>query len=191
VLCKTVNHFLIYSRNNAKPGKRFDEQEKTRSYLFRTFLPYLMPKSLNMGIIKEFKEFAVKGNLVDTAVAFVMGAAFGKIVTAFVEGMVMPLVSMLTGGVNFDDMVLTLKEAVPEVKDAAGNITTAAVAEVSIKYGSFITVVIDFLIVAFAVFLVIKAINKMKKKQEEAPAAPAEPSSTDKLLMEIRDALKK
>ncbi len=144
-----------------------------------------------MSFIKEFKEFAVKGNLVDTAVAFVMGAAFGKIVTAFVEGMVMPLVSMLTGGVNFNDMVIKLKDAVPEVKNEAGNVITAAVAEISIKYGSFLTVLIDFIIVAFAVFLVIKAINKMKKKQEEAPAAPPEPSSTDKLLMEIRDSLKK
>lgn len=144
-----------------------------------------------MGMIKEFKEFAVRGNLVDTAVAFVMGAAFGKIVTAFVEGMVMPLVSMLTGGVNFDDMVIKLKDAVPEVKDAAGTVITAGAAEVSIKYGVFITALIDFIIVAFAVFMVIKAINKMKKKQEEAPPAPPEPSSTDKLLMEIRDSLKK
>lgn len=144
-----------------------------------------------MGFVKEFKEFAMRGNLVDTAVAFVMGAAFGKIVSAFVDGMVMPLVSMLTGGVNFDDKVIKLKDAVPEVKDAAGNVVTPAVAEVAIKYGSFITALVDFLVVAFAVFLVVKAINRMKKKQEEAPAPPPEPSSTDKLLMEIRDSLKK
>lgn len=144
-----------------------------------------------MSMIKEFKEFAMRGNLVDTAVAFVMGAAFGRIVTAFVDGMVMPLVSMLTGGVNFDDKVIKLKEGVAEVKDAAGTVITPAVAEVAIKYGTFITALIDFLAVAFAVFMVIKAINKMKKKQEEAPAPPPEPSSTDKLLMEIRDSLKK
>lgn len=144
-----------------------------------------------MGFIKEFKEFAVRGNLVDTAVAFVMGASFGKIVSSFVDGIVMPLVGMLTGGVDFNDKKLVLKDAVPEVKDAAGKVVEKAILEVSIKYGSFITNLIDFIIVAFAVFLVIKAINRMKKKEEAAPAAPAEPSSTDKLLMEIRDSLKK
>ena len=127
-------------------------------------------------MIKEFKEFAVRGNLVDTAVAFVMGASFGKIVSSFVDGMVMPVVGMLTGGVDFNDKKLILKDAT---------------AEVSVKYGSFLTNLIDFIIVAFAVFLVIKAINKLKKKEEEAPAAPPAPSSTDQLLIEIRDALKK
>lgn len=137
-----------------------------------------------MGMIKEFKEFAVKGNLVDMAIAFVMGAAFTKLTSAFIDGMVMPAVGMLTGGVNFDDKVLTLKEA---TKDAAGK----DVAAVAIKYGHFITVAVEFIIVAFVMFMVIKAINKMKKKEAEAPAAPAEPSSTDKLLIEIRDSLKK
>lgn len=144
-----------------------------------------------MGMIKEFKEFAVRGNLVDTAVAFVMGASFGKIVSSFVDGMVMPMVGMLTGGVDFNDKKLILKEATPEVKDAAGKVVEKAIAEVSVKYGTFLTNLIDFIIVAFAVFLVIKAINKLKKKEEEAPAAPPAPSSTDQLLIEIRDALKK
>jgi len=145
-----------------------------------------------MGMMKEFKEFAMRGNLVDVAVAFVMGAAFGKIVSSFVDGIVMPLVGMLTGGIDFNDKKIILKDALPEVKDAAGNVVTKAVAEVSIKYGTFITNVIDFIIVAFAVFMVIKAINSTKKKEEAAaPAAPPEPSSTDKLLTEIRDALKK
>ncbi|OYU54312.1 MAG: large-conductance mechanosensitive channel [Chitinophagaceae bacterium BSSC1] len=144
-----------------------------------------------MGMIKEFKEFAVRGNLVDTAVAFVMGASFGKIVSSFVDGMVMPVVGMLTGGVDFNDKKLILKDATPEVKDAAGKVVEKAIAEVSVKYGSFLTNLIDFIIVAFAVFLVIKAINKLKKKEEEAPAAPPAPSSTDQLLIEIRDALKK
>ncbi|HNP22370.1 MAG TPA: large-conductance mechanosensitive channel protein MscL [Panacibacter sp.] len=144
-----------------------------------------------MGFVKEFKEFAMRGNLVDTAVAFVMGASFGKIVSAFVDGMVMPLIGMLTGGVDFTDKRFILKDAVPEVKDATGAVVTKAVAEVSVKYGAFLTALIDFIVVAFAVFLVIKAINAMKKKQEVAPAAPPEPSSTDKLLMEIRDSLKK
>ncbi|MBS1638440.1 MAG: large-conductance mechanosensitive channel protein MscL [Bacteroidetes bacterium] len=143
-------------------------------------------------MMKEFKEFAMRGNLVDVAVAFVMGAAFGKIVSSFVDGIVMPLVGMLTGGIDFNDKKIILKDALPEVKDAAGNVVTKAVAEVSIKYGTFITNVIDFIIVAFAVFMVIKAINSTKKKEEAAaPAAPPEPSSTDKLLTEIRDALKK
>lgn len=144
-----------------------------------------------MGFIKEFKDFAMRGNLVDTAVAFVMGASFGKIVSSFVDGMVMPLVGMLTGGVDFSQKKMVLKEAVAEIKDAAGTVVTPAAAEVSVKYGAFLTALIDFIIVAFAVFLVIKAINAMKKKQEAAPAAPPEPSSTDKLLMEIRDSLKK
>lgn len=142
-----------------------------------------------MSFIKEFKEFAVRGNLVDTAVAFVMGASFGKIVSSFVDGIVMPMVGMLTGGVDFNDKKWVLKEAIPEVKDAAGKVVEKAILEVSVKYGTFLTNLIDFIIVAFAVFMVIKAINKMKK-QEEAPA-PAGPSSTDQLLMEIRDSLKK
>lgn len=143
-----------------------------------------------MSIIKEFKEFAVRGNLVDTAVAFVMGVSFGKIVSSFVDGIVMPLVGMLTGGVDFNDKKWVLKDAVPEVKDAAGKIVEKAILEVSVKYGTFLTNLIDFIIVAFAVFMVIKAINKMKKKEAAAPA-PAVPSSTDQLLMEIRDSLKK
>ena len=138
-----------------------------------------------MGMMKEFKEFAIKGNLVDIAVAFVMGAAFTKVTSAFIDGMVMPLVGQLTSGVDFKDLKKVLT---PEVKDAAGKITTA---EVAVKWGSFINVAIEFFIVAFVMFMVIKAINKMKRKAEEVPAAPAAPSSTDVLLTEIRDALKK
>jgi len=134
-----------------------------------------------MGFIKEFKDFAMKGNLVDIAVAFVMGGAFGKVVTSFTEGVVSPLIGMI-GGADLSKNAWTLKEA---VKDASGKITTEAVA---VKYGDFLTAIINFIIVAFVMFLVIKAINSMKKKQDEAPAAP---SSTDALLMEIRDSLKK
>ncbi len=144
-----------------------------------------------MSMMKEFKEFAMKGNLVDIAVAFVMGAAFGKIVTSFVDGIIMPLVGMLTGGIDFTQKVWVLKPAIPEVKDAAGTVVTPTIAEVAIQYGAFITNVFDFIVVAFCVFLVIKGINKMKKEAPAAPAAPAEPSSTDKLLIEIRDSLKK
>ena len=133
-----------------------------------------------MGMMKEFKEFALKGNLVDMAIAFVMGGAFGKVTTAFIDGMVMPAVGMLTGGVDFNDMKKVLKAA-----DAEGN------GEVAIKYGAFITVAIEFLVVAFVMFMIIKAINNMKKKEAEAPTAPPEPSSTDKLLAEIRDAVRK
>ncbi|MBL7755484.1 MAG: large-conductance mechanosensitive channel protein MscL [Chitinophagaceae bacterium] len=140
-----------------------------------------------MGFIKEFKEFAIKGNLVDLAVAVVMGGAFGKVVSAFIDGMVMPAIGMLSGGTDFNDKKVILKAAVPELKNADGSVV-AAVPEVAIKWGSFVTVAIEFLIVAFVVFIIIKAMNSMKKKQEEAPAGP---SSTDALLMEIRDALKK
>ena len=145
-----------------------------------------------MGFIKEFKEFAVRGNLVDTAVAFVMGAAFSKIVSAFVDGMVMPLVGLLTTGKDFGTMKWIIKDGAAEIKDAAGAVVTPAITEVAIKYGTFITVVIDFTIVAFSVFLVIKAINSMKKKEEAAaPAAAPEPTTSEKLLTEIRDSLKK
>ncbi len=144
-----------------------------------------------MGMLKEFKEFAMKGNLVDIAVAFVMGAAFGKIVTSFVDGVIMPLVGMLTGGIDFAQKKVVLKPAIDAVKDAGGKVVTPAIAEVSIKYGAFLTNILDFIIVAFVVFMIIKAINSSKKKVEEAPAAPPTPSSTDQLLMEIRDSLRK
>jgi len=141
-----------------------------------------------MGLLKEFKEFALKGNLVDIAVGFVMGATFTKIVTTFVDGMVMPVIGMLTGGVDFSDKVMVLKEATAEVKDAAGKVVTAASPAVDLKYGAFITSLIDFVLIAFVIFMLIKAINKLK---QEAPAADPAPSSTDLLLTEIRDALKK
>ena len=140
-----------------------------------------------MGFIKEFKEFAMKGSLVDIAVAFVMGGAFGKVVSSFTDGIVSPLIGMI-GGADLSKNVFVLKEGIKEVKDATGAVITEGVAEVALKWGDFLTAIINFIIVAFVMFLVIKAINKMKKKQEEAPAGP---SSTDALLMEIRDSLKK
>ena len=142
-----------------------------------------------MGMMKEFKEFAMKGNLVDMAVAFVMGAAFTKVTTAFIGGMVMPLVGQITGGVDFSSKMIVLTPGSAEVKDATGNVIKAAVEEVAVKWGAFVTVAIEFLVVAFVMFMVIKAINKMKKA-EPAPA-PAGPTNEEKLLMEIRDALKK
>lgn len=123
-----------------------------------------------MGFVKEFKEFAMKGNVVDLAVGVVIGGAFGKIVTALVGDIVMPLINPLIPGGNWRNI-----EVGPHI-----------------KIGDFGGAVLDFLIVALAIFLVVKGINAVSKKQEEVPAAaPAEPSSTDKLLMEIRDSLKK
>ena len=138
-----------------------------------------------MGMFKEFKEFAMKGNLVDMAVAFVMGAAFGKIVSAFINGLVMPIVGVLTTGIDFKDLKIVLAEA---QLDAAGKVIKP---EAALMYGDFITVFIDFLIVAFVMFLVVKAMNKAKKKQEQEPTAPPAPTKDQELLSEIRDLLKK
>jgi len=135
-----------------------------------------------MGMLKEFKEFAMKGNLVDIAVAFVMGAAFGKVVTAFTGGLVAPLVGMITGK-DLSQNKWIIKE---EVKDAAGKITQS---EVALQWGAFLTAVIDFIIVAFVMFLIIKGINSLKKKEPEAPPPPTPEDVI--LLREIRDALKK
>ena len=134
-----------------------------------------------MGFIKEFKDFAMKGNLVDIAVAFVMGGAFGKVVTSFTEGVVAPLIGMV-GGADLSKNMIVLKDA---VTDASGKVITEAV---TIKYGAFLTAVIDFTIVAFVMFLIIKAINSMKRKEVPAPTAL---TTSEQLLMEIRDELKK
>jgi large conductance mechanosensitive channel len=134
-------------------------------------------------MLKEFKEFALKGNLVDMAIAFVMGGAFGKVVTAFVEKMFAPLVGLLLGGIDLNDKKLILKEA---VLDGTGAVITT---EVAIEWGTFLTAIIDFTIVAFVMFLIIKAMNKMRKPVE-APAPPAGPTQ-EELLIQIRDLLKK
>jgi large conductance mechanosensitive channel len=134
-----------------------------------------------MGMVSEFKEFIAKGNVLDLAVGVVIGAAFGKIVTALVDGIIMPLVGVLLGGVSVSDWKYVLK---PESVDAAG----AKVAEVAVRYGAFIQTLIDFLIIAFVIFLVIKAYNRMRKPAEAAPAAPPEDVL---LLREIRDSLKR
>jgi large conductance mechanosensitive channel len=148
-------------------------------------------------MFKEFKDFAMKGNLIDIAVGLVMATAFGKIVSAFVDGMFMPIVGKLLGNVDFSKMEYTLQKgssAIDEVKDASGAVVTpaiAAVADVTIKYGAFITTVLDFIIVAFVMFMIIKAMNASKKKEEAAPSAPPAPSKEETLLTEIRDLLKK
>lgn len=137
-----------------------------------------------MGLLSEFKEFASRGNVVDMAVGVVIGGAFGKIVSSFVNDVVMPPIGMLTGGVDFKDLKLTLQDAVME----GDKVVKAAV---SMNIGVFMNTVIDFVIIAFAIFMVIKAMNAMKRKKEEAPAAPPAPSEEVVLLTEIRDALRK
>jgi len=139
-----------------------------------------------MKMINEFKAFAMRGNVVDMAVGIIIGGAFGKIVSSVVSDVIMPPIGLLMGGVSFTDLKLILKEP---VLDAAGAVTSAAV---SINYGNFIQVTVDFLIVAFAIFMMIKGMNSLKKKEEapvEAPAPPA-PSNEEVLLSEIRDLLK-
>ena len=133
-----------------------------------------------MGMMAEFKEFAMRGNAIDLAVGVVIGAAFGKIVTALVDNVIMPPIGLLIGGVDFADWAWTLKEA---SVDAAGN----PVAAVSIGIGTFLNAVIKFLIVAFAIFIAVKAMNRLSRKEEPAPAAPTEDVL---LLREIRDSLK-
>jgi len=125
-------------------------------------------------MLKEFKDFAMRGNVVDMAVGIIIGAAFGKIVSSLVSDVIMPPIGMLMGSVDFSDLAIKLGEA-----------DTAA----TINYGLFVNTVIDFLIVAFAIFLLIKGINTLKKKEEEKPAAPPKPSAEEKLLTEIRDLL--
>jgi len=140
-------------------------------------------------MLKEFKEFAMKGSLLEVAVAFVMGGAFGKVISSFTDGMVAPIIGLLTGK-SLNENVFRLKDGVAKVTDAAGKVVTEEVPAVELKWGAFVTAIIDFVIVAFVLFLIIKAINSLRKK-EEAAAAPPAPSSTDVLLTEIRDALKK
>ena len=135
-----------------------------------------------MGMMSEFKEFAMRGNVIDLAVGVVIGGAFGKIVTALVDKVIMPPIGLLVGGVDFAHWVIPLKAA---TVDAAGKEVPAVV----IGIGDFLNSVIQFAIVAFAIFLVVKAINTMRRKEEAAPA-PAPPSDEVVLLTEIRDALK-
>lgn len=134
-----------------------------------------------MSVIKEFKEFAVRGNVIDLAIGVVIGAAFGKIVSSLVGDVVMPLLGLAIGGIDFSDMAIMLKAAQGDQP------------AVLLAYGKFIQTMFDFAIVAFAIFMLIKAINRLKRKQEAAPApaAPPAPSAEEKLLTEIRDLLKK
>lgn len=140
-----------------------------------------------MGFIKEFKEFAVKGNVMDMAVGVIIGGAFGKIVTSLVSDLLMPVISLTTGGIDFTNLFVNLTDDTKYATLAAAQEAGATV----FAYGQFIQNIIDFLIVAFCIFLMIKGMNKLsKKKEEEAPAAPAGPTQ-EELLAEIRDLLKK
>ncbi len=137
-------------------------------------------------MLQEFKDFAMRGNVVDMAVGIVIGGAFGKIVSSFVGDVLMPVIGLVTGGVDFSAKFIDLS--------GVGYETLAAAEEAGasvIRYGTFVNFVIDFIIVAFAIFMVIKGMNSMKRKEEEAPEAPAEPPKEQVLLEEIRDLLKK
>jgi large conductance mechanosensitive channel len=130
-----------------------------------------------MAIVKEFKEFAMRGNVVDLAVGVIIGAAFGKIVTSLVTDIIMPPIGMMTGGIDFKNLKYVLKPAVDKVPETA------------INYGLFINNVIDFVIVAFCIFLIVKGINSLRKQEEAAPAEPPAPTKEEVLLTEIRDLL--
>jgi large conductance mechanosensitive channel len=131
-----------------------------------------------MGMMQEFKTFAVKGNVVDMAVGIIIGAAFGKVVSSVVADVIMPPIGLLVGGIDFSDLAVTLKAAAGDV------------AAVTLNYGKFIQTVVDFVIVAFAVFMLVKGINSLKRKEAAAPASPPAPSKEETLLAEIRDILK-
>lgn len=131
-----------------------------------------------MGFMKEFKEFAMRGNVVDLAVGLIIGAAFGKIVSSLVGDVLMPPLGLLIGGVDFSDLGVTLRAA------------TESAAVVNLRYGAFLQTIVDFVIVAFAIFLVVKGMNTLKRRKEGAPGAPPAPSQEATLLSEIRDLLK-
>lgn len=141
-----------------------------------------------MSIVQEFKEFAVKGNMMDLAIGVIIGGAFGKIVDSLVKDVMMPLISAIIGDINFNDLFIVLG-------DNPNNIQTLAAAREAglnvFAYGSFITILINFFLLAVVVFMLVKALNKMRKQQETEPEAPAEPSEDVLLLREIRDSLKK
>jgi large conductance mechanosensitive channel len=138
-----------------------------------------------MSILKEFKAFAMRGNVIDLAVGVIIGAAFGKIVASFVSDILMPPIGLLLGGVNFTDIKLNLHQA---VVDGTGKVVKEAVV---MRLGNFLQTLVDFIIVAFSIFMFIKGINSLSKKKDEAPAAPPAPTKDQELLTEIRDLLKK
>ena len=145
-----------------------------------------------MGLLKEFKEFAMRGNVVDMAVGVIIGASFGKIVTSLVNDIIMPPIGRVVGNMDFSQLAVKLGEATKTITE--GGTTKEVTEQVMLRYGAFLNTVVDFVIVAFCLFAVIKGMNTLKRMQEkgkaEAPAAPAEPPADVKLLTEIRDLLK-
>ncbi|MDE7152435.1 MAG: large-conductance mechanosensitive channel protein MscL [Candidatus Amulumruptor sp.] len=134
-------------------------------------------------MIKEFKDFAMRGNVVDMAVGVIIGAAFGKIVSSLVDDIIMPLVGVATGGMDFTDLKWVIQKGINEGE-------TVIQPEVTMNYGAWIQTVVDFVIVAFCIFVMIKFMNRLRKKKEEAPAPAPEPTKEEQLLTEIRDLLK-
>ncbi|MDE6242447.1 MAG: large-conductance mechanosensitive channel protein MscL [Muribaculaceae bacterium] len=135
--------------------------------------------------LQDFKDFAMRGNVVDMAVGVIIGGAFGKIISSLVDDIIMPVVGLATGGMDFKDLKTTIKDP---VIDAAGKVVQEAV---TVNYGMFIQYIVDFLIVAFCIFMAIRVMQKFRKKEEEAAAAPAEPPKEEVLLTQIRDILEK
>ena len=153
----------------------------------RIFAIRIQNKKAMKEILQEFKQFAMRGNVVDMAVGIIIGGAFGKIVSSLVSDVIMPGVGLLVGGVNFTDLKITLKDAVMNGEEGVSP-------AVAINYGNFLQVTFDFIIIAFAVFMLVKGVNALSKKKEEKPAAPATPPAPPadiQLLTEIRDLLKK
>jgi large conductance mechanosensitive channel len=142
-----------------------------------------------MSIVKEFKEFAMRGNIVDMAVGIIIGSAFGKIISSVVSDVLMPPIGMAIGRVDVKDFKLVLQKAVPAVTEG-GQVVKQAINEVALRYGMLIQTIIDFLIVAFCIFLVVKVMNRLKQKEEAIPVPPAAPTKEEILLTEIRDLLK-
>jgi large conductance mechanosensitive channel len=142
-----------------------------------------------MGMLKEFKGFIMKGNVLDLAVAVVIGAAFKAVITSFVKDVLMPPIGLLLGDTDFSNLKVILKEGTEAVVQGE-QVVTPAVQEVAVSYGAFTNTVIDFIIIAFVIFMIVKGYNKSQKKKEEAPKAPPAPTNEEVLLSEIRDILK-
>ena len=142
------------------------------------------------AFINEFKEFAMRGNIIDLAVGVVIGAAFGKITTSLINDVLMPPVGKLLGNVDFRDKQVLLQKGVEEIKGPSGELIQEKIPEIAIRYGLFINTIFDFLIVAFVIFLVVKGVNRMKRKQAAEPEIIPEPTKEELLLSEIRDLLK-
>lgn len=142
-----------------------------------------------MGFIKEFKEFAIKGNVIDLAVGVIIGGAFGKITSSAIEDIIMPPIGLALGGIDFKDLKVVFKAGIQAVKEG-DKIITPEVAEVAIRYGKFISTVLDFAILAFCVFMMVKAINSLKKAPAPAPTVAPAPTKEEVLLTEIRDAIR-